>query len=80
MITFIIKMVFVYMSIKTISEYMQQSKILKIIYQRYVDDVLTYEEASYAMNDMTHLKFRLFDWGYENIVPKEVYDKIKPYL
>ena len=42
--------------------------------QRY-DDMVDYNMESY---DST--LYRIFDWGYENILPKEVMEKIRPFI
>jgi hypothetical protein len=55
-----------------------------------LDAVLTYglesEEYDKAIEIMEHMRsypdtvFRLWDWGYENILPKEDFELIKPYI
>ena len=31
-------------------------------------------------NEMTRSLFRLFDWGYTNILPQDIYEQVVPYL
>ena len=39
------------------------------------------EVIDYAlMKDYNTIMWRLFDWGYENILPKEEFEKIKPFI
>lgn len=59
-------------------------------YEMLLDTVLTYglesEEYDKSIEIMEHMRsypdmvFRLWDWGYENILPKEDFELIKPYI
>lgn len=43
------------------------------------EDLIEYEE--YLGNGaLTRSLFRLFDWGYTNILPQDVFERIVPYL
>ena len=43
-------------------------------------DGVEYEVTYDDMRDYNTTFFRIFDWGYENILPKDKFEIIKPYI
>lgn len=43
------------------------------------EDLIDYEEHL-GNGTLTRSLFRLFDWGYTNILPQDVFERIVPYL
>lgn len=68
----------IYGMIKSTIEFKQKIKILNAIYDYGVATDENPFKISQMYDSMKDLKW--YDWEYENIVPREVYDKIKPYL
>ena len=59
-----------------------QIKILNAI-DTYVDETGDYKNAMFILDHMESLSqttWRIFDWGYKNILPKEDFEWIKPYI
>jgi hypothetical protein len=59
-----------------------QSKILDAI-DYYTSDTLDFQtgiELLDAMEDYDDTLFRLWDWGYKRILPKQYFELIKPYI
>lgn len=44
--------------------------------ERGCDELMDYDVAK----DYDTIMWRLFDWGYENILPKDVFEKIRPFI
>lgn len=44
--------------------------------ERGCDELMEYDVAK----DYDTIMWRLFDWGYENILPKEAMEKIRPFI
>lgn len=82
----------VYILIKSYNDYKQDIKIIYAVHAYMIDkndiivtgDILKDTMNIKAMYDsIGYYKpklYRLIDWGYENIVPPEVLEKIKPYI
>lgn len=72
----------VYMLIKVENAYNNQTMIINAIID-YADETGNIRKSIILMEnieDMTKTLFRLWDWGYENILPKEDFELIKPYM
>ena len=46
------------------------------IHQQSYDDLIDYD----LMEDYDETFKRIFDWGYTNILPKEQFELVKPYI
>ena len=71
----------VFILIKTAVSFRNHMKILKAIDDFADDD--NYEEALriiWEMEDLSKTLWRLWDWGRKNILPKDDYELIKPYI
>ena len=72
----------VYMLFKVRNAYNNQMIILKAI-SDYSDETGNIRKSTILLDNMEDLiktAFRLWDWGYKNILPKEDFELIKPYL
>ena len=72
----------VYLLIKVHNAYDNQMIILNAIID-YSDETGNIRKSIILMDNMEDLiktVFRLWDWGYENILPKEDFELIKPYI
>lgn len=72
-----------YMAAKNNNTYRMQMKILDAIYDYNIDCIKGNKVSMVNFADIESYKstyFRLWDWGYENILPKEKYEIIKPYI
>jgi hypothetical protein len=60
----------------------QQEKILLAIdkWVRFTEDYETAMKYLDSVEDFDKTTFRLWDWGCTRIVPKDVYEEIKPYI
>lgn len=70
-----------YLLIKVDVSYRNHIKILNAIEEFMYDD--NYEEAlriMWEMEDLSKTLWRLWDWGRKNILPKDDYELIKPYI
>lgn len=70
------------LSIKIDNAGKNQIKILKAI-DNYADESEDYDKALILIRNMEDLRgtiFRLTDWGYKNILPKEDFELIEPYI
>ena len=73
----------VYMAAKNNNTYRMQMKILDAIYAYNIDCIKGNKVSMVNFEDIESYKstyFRLWDWGYKNILPKEKYEIIKPYI
>ena len=72
----------VLMLIKTNNAYRNQVKILNAI-DCYATEVNDYDKAlflMYSMESLSETIYRFTDWGYKNILPKEYFELIEPYI
>lgn len=72
----------VYLLVKLENAYNNQTIILNAIVD-YSDQTGNIQKSLTLMENIepfTKTVFRLWDWGYENILPKEDFELIKPYL
>ena len=72
----------VFLLIKNENTYKNQEKILNAI-RDYVIETKDYDKCYYLIDNMEsykHTLWRLWDFGYENILPKADYELIKPYI
>ena len=70
------------MFFKTKNAYENQAKILDAIVV-YGESTEEYEKGCLMLDNMESYPrtlFRFWDWGYENILPKEDFELIKPYI
>lgn len=74
------------MAIKNYITYINHKVIMDAIYNYYID-CLAKERHNYRddvayvdMEPYDKTLFRLYDWGYTRILPKEKYEIIKPYI
>jgi len=70
------------MLIKIDNAYKNQEKILYAI-DRYIYETNNYIKGFYlleSMEDFDATIFRLTDWGYKNILPKEDFELIESYI
>jgi hypothetical protein len=70
------------MIFKSENAFVQQKKILFAI-DRWVSYTQDYETATMYLlriEDFNKTVFRIWDWGCTRIVPKDVYEEIKPYI
>ena len=70
-----------YLLIKVDVAFKNHMKILKAIEEFMYDD--NYEEALRILGELEELEdtlWRLWDWGCKNILPKDDYELIKPYI
>lgn len=67
--------------IKNENTHRQRAKII-IAIGNYLREHVEKDEIClfYSMESYDRTLFRLWDWGYKNIVSKETYDKIKEFL
>lgn len=73
----------VYMLIKCEVAFRQQVKIINAIGEFAEDGDGNYGEALRILSELEGLEdtmWRLWDWGYKNILPKDDYELIKPYM
>lgn len=71
----------VYLFIKNLWTYHVRSKIATAIYQYQINNPIQYNYyVTYDLEYYNKTLFRLWDWGYKRIVPKEIYDRIKDYI
>lgn len=68
----------IYSLIKIENDFKQEMKIIHAIYDYGIATDENPFEISRMYDSMNKLKW--YDWGYENIVTREIYNKIKPYL
>lgn len=67
---------------KVNNAYKNQTKILDAI-DRYADETKDFGKALCLLNNAEELDetiWRLTDWGYKNILPKEDFELIEPYI
>ena len=70
------------LSFKCNNAFKNQWKILEAI-SNYIDETEEYRIAMLILTNMKSIPktiFRLWDWGYKNILPKEDFELIKPYI
>lgn len=68
--------------IKTDNAFKNQVKILNAI-DCYATEVKDYDKAlflMYSMESLSETIYRFTDWGYKNILPKEYFELIEPYI
>ena len=58
------------------------SKVLNAIdkYTKLTKDYETGIKTIESMTDVDKMTFRFWDWGYKNILPKEYFEIIEPYI
>ncbi len=79
----LILMFFVMISIKNINTYNQREKIIIAIERYLYYCSINYIEPSVKYSDREQYSqtlYRLWDWGYTRILPKEKYNIIKEYI
>lgn len=67
---------------KVNNAYKNQTKILDAI-ESYADETKDKNKALCLLNNMEEFEetiWRLTDWGYKNILPKEDFELIEPYI
>lgn len=73
----------IFMLFKNENAFKNHTIIGDAIYQYHVDCVKHNRDILVSYDDMekyTITEYRLTDWGYENILPKDKFEIIKPYI
>lgn len=72
----------VYLWFKVDNVYDNQMKILRAIelYTEETGDISGALEMLDSMESVNNTLFRLLDWGYKNILPKEYLELLEPYI
>ena len=72
----------IFLVVKNIRTYFVRSKVAMAICQYRIDNVFSVSHwiNTDRMEDYNKTLFRLWDWGYKRIVPKEIYNRIKDYI
>lgn len=81
-IMFVSSLIYCYSISKLSNTVENRTKIMYAIdaYMTEFDCPLKGLELLWQMEDFDKTLFRLWDWGYKNILPKEDFELIKPYL
>lgn len=77
----------VYMYVKNNNTFKQRMKIIKAIHAYFQSkkgieemDVAEIDYMYHSVEPYDNTLNRRLDWGYKNIVPPDVYEKIEPYI
>lgn len=77
----------IYMIFKNNNTFKQRRKIIKAIHTYFQSkngieemDVAEIDYMYHSVEPYDDTLNRRFDWGYKNIVPPDVYEKIEPYI
>lgn len=73
----------IYLTFKNDNTYKQQVKILAAIRDYGIDCIYKGKQPMVNYDDVEEYDstlYRFWDWGYKNILPKEKYEIIKPYI
>ena len=73
------------MGVKNDNTYKQHSRIADAIYEYQINHIHEHGKRDYSVwyDDMCEYDetlWRVFDWGYKNILPPKKLEKIKPYI
>lgn len=81
-VLFLVLLFNIYLLIKVENSHKNQMKILNAIdaFAKDTNDCETALLALKEMEDFYKTLYRLLDWGYKNILPKEYFDLIEPYI
>ena len=86
-VMFIILFYNVYMYVKNNNTFKQRMKIIKAIHAYFQSkkgieemDVAEIDYMYHSVEPYDDTLNRRLDWGYKNIVPPDVYEKIEPYI
>ena len=81
-IAYMISFLTLYLAIKNVRTYCVRRRISRAIYKYRQANLIHYNRyVDYnCMETCEKTLFRLWDWGYKRIVPKEIYNIIKDYI
>ena len=83
LIFLILVAILVFLLIKNEVTFSQRNKVIDACYQYSICENISVEnliEIYNSMEDYDKTLFRLWDWGYKNIISKAEYEKIQKYI